>query len=103
MQDVNTDMTTRKTVCDARDSGGRLGPANNEKAADPLYCADLSNLSLFGLPCEEGDLIVLMTDGVHDNLDPQHLGKRPVDMPRSMNLEPVESWENVDQEKAEQA
>ena len=30
--------------------------------------------------------LVLVTDGVHDNLDPQHLGKLPADMPRSMNL-----------------
>jgi hypothetical protein len=141
MQDV-TDLQQRGNVTDARDSGGRIGPcckhilslslslplslslslslSHTKPLADTpnqelLQLADLSNLALFGVPCEEGDLIVLMTDGtfwhfspfslslfspfslsphhytigVHDNLDPQHLGKKPRDMPKSMNLEQV--------------
>jgi serine/threonine protein phosphatase PrpC len=102
MQDV-TDGAMRKLVADARDSGGRLGPATDVPESDILQLADLGNLALFSVPCEEGDLVLLLTDGVHDNLDPQHLGKKPRDMPKSMNLEAVDDWADVSPDKAEAA
>jgi hypothetical protein len=102
MQDASEGVS-RKLHADARDSGGRLGPATEAPEPDILHVADLSNMSLFCVPCEEGDLVLLMTDGVHDNLDPQHLGKKPRDMPKSMNLEPVDEWSAVSRDKAEAA
>jgi len=33
--------------------------------------ADLRNLGLYMAPCEEGSLIIVVSDGVHDNLDPE--------------------------------
>eukprot|EP01108_Squamamoeba_japonica_P001623 TRINITY_DN1703_c0_g1_i4.p1 TRINITY_DN1703_c0_g1~~TRINITY_DN1703_c0_g1_i4.p1 ORF type:complete len:420 (-),score=91.12 TRINITY_DN1703_c0_g1_i4:112-1371(-) len=102
MQDI-TDLTMRADHADARDSGGRLGPATEVPESDILQLPDLANLSLFSVPCEEGDLVLLMTDGVHDNLDPQHLGKKPRDMPKSMCLGECDEWSQVDREKAEQA
>lgn len=70
-----TDITPngRKNVFDAKDCGGRLGPyvGNGEP--------DLRNCMVHFTPCEENDLILLLSDGVHDNLDPQVLGKVPKD------------------------
>ena len=31
------------------------------------------------IPCSPGDLIILMSDGVHDNIDPEHLGLTPAE------------------------
>jgi len=64
----------RKNVYDARDSGGRLGPYVGEGAPD------LRNIATHYIICEEDDYILLVSDGVHDNLDPQTLGKVPKDV-----------------------
>lgn len=64
----------RKNVNDPKDCGGRLGPYVGD--AEP----DLRNLCIHYQLCEEGDLILLLSDGVHDNLDPQTLGKLPKDI-----------------------
>ena len=53
---------------DASDCGGRIGPYIE---GGP----DLRNLEVFMSPCIEGDIIFICTDGVHDNFDPQMLGK----------------------------
>ncbi len=47
---------------DAKDPGGRLGP--NFEGGAP----DLRNLILYGYLCEEGDIIFIVSDGVHDNV-----------------------------------
>jgi len=69
---------------DATDPGGRLGPfvGNGEP--------DLRNLRLFFTFCEKGDLILAMSDGVHDNLDPISLGKLPSDFGLSSS-----SWKEI--------
>eukprot|EP01102_Stenamoeba_stenopodia_P010185 TRINITY_DN3042_c0_g1_i2.p1 TRINITY_DN3042_c0_g1~~TRINITY_DN3042_c0_g1_i2.p1 ORF type:complete len:505 (-),score=83.14 TRINITY_DN3042_c0_g1_i2:153-1667(-) len=67
-----TDMTrTNRISADARDCGGRLGPHLDEGKPD------LRNLEVFCHPCEEDDIVIIMSDGVHDNLDPLHLGIKP--------------------------
>ncbi|GAM18541.1 hypothetical protein SAMD00019534_017160 [Acytostelium subglobosum LB1] len=70
---VFSDITkgNRQNLSDARDPGGRLGPyvGNGEP--------DLRNLSVFYKLCDQDDLILLLSDGVHDNLDPQQLGVTP--------------------------
>jgi hypothetical protein len=55
----------------AKDCGGRLGPSNEE--GEP----DLRNLTLMHRTCAQGDILLLVSDGVHDNLDPQLLGFLP--------------------------
>ena len=60
---------------DVRDCGGRLGPA--QENCEP----DLRNFFTSFCVCEEGDLLMLMSDGVHDNLDPENLGYLPCDLP----------------------
>lgn len=75
-----------QNVYDARDPGGRLGPYVGD--GEP----DLRNLFLYFRQCEvcvdygyrihffqENDVILIISDGVHDNLDPQTLGKFPAD------------------------
>lgn len=58
---------------DAKDPGGRLGPYVQN--INP----DLRNLSVtcLALPEDSDCIIFNMTDGVHDNLDPEQLGKDP--------------------------
>ncbi|EGG21549.1 protein phosphatase 2C-related protein [Cavenderia fasciculata] len=85
---IFTDITkgNRTNVSDARDPGGRLGPyvGNGEP--------DLRNLSVFYKYCDEGDLILLLSDGVHDNLDPQQLGIKP----RDLGIE-ADNWDQAGQ------
>jgi len=64
----------RQNLTDARDPGGRLGPYI--RLGEP----DLRNLEVFYKFCDQGDLILLLSDGVHDNLDPQQLGVNPSDL-----------------------
>lgn len=68
-----TDITAgnRMNVTDVRDPGGRLGPYLEGGAPD------LRNLKLYFMPCEPGDVLLLVSDGVHDNFDPQMLGRLP--------------------------
>ncbi|KYQ93896.1 protein phosphatase 2C-related protein [Tieghemostelium lacteum] len=81
-----TDITkgNRSNVTDARDPGGRLGPYIGHGEAD------LRNLSVFYKLCDEDDLILLLSDGVHDNLDPQQLGISP----RDLGLQ-VDTWDEA--------
>jgi len=75
-KDCITDITAgnRQNVYDARDPGGRLGPyvGNGEP--------DLRNVFVYFRLCEDNDIILLLSDGVHDNLDPQTLGIAPKDV-----------------------
>ena len=68
----------------ATDPGGRLGPHIN--GSEP----DLRNFELGFYPCIEGDYFFLVSDGVHDNLDPSLLGFTPKDL----GLE-EEKWEDI--------
>jgi len=75
----------RMNITDARDPGGRLGP--HHKNGDP----DLRNLELFWVGCYEDDMILVVSDGVHDNLDPQSLGYSP-----SQFELPHDNWDEID-------
>ena len=63
----------RMNLTDARDCGGRLGPADAE-GLNP----DLRNLMSYYTLLDEGDIVVTVSDGVHDNLDPQLRGLSPI-------------------------
>lgn len=54
---------------------GRIGPYLTEKGLP-----DLRNLTIDHTLCKEGDIILILTDGVHDNLDPEALGKSALDL-----------------------
>ncbi|EFA76545.1 hypothetical protein PPL_10313 [Heterostelium album PN500] len=88
-----TDITknNRGNVDDPKDPGGRLGPyvANGHP--------DLRNLCLHFLPCQENDIIILVSDGVHDNLDPQTIGVTP----RECQL-PYDHWSDMETEKIQE-
>ena len=66
---VECHMLTTPIVCrgvhivmDARDPGGRLGPYM--EGGGP----DLRNLRLYFLRCCQGDIITVVSDGIHDNM-----------------------------------
>jgi hypothetical protein len=77
---------------DARDPGGRLGPFQN---GDP----DLRNLDAFSSSCNHGDIIIMLTDGVYENFDPEVRGLRPRDLPGLVG----DLWNAVDQDAAANA
>eukprot|EP00026_Physarum_polycephalum_P008264 Phypoly_transcript_08345.p1 GENE.Phypoly_transcript_08345~~Phypoly_transcript_08345.p1 ORF type:complete len:424 (+),score=60.08 Phypoly_transcript_08345:205-1476(+) len=91
---VITEITqgNRKNVTDARDCGGRIGPHDD---GEP----DLRNLNVYISPCLPGDIIIMCTDGVYDNLDPEHLGKLPKDLPKDYYLS-ADTWEELEPMKA---
>jgi len=65
-----TDITVGNCLSvSPNDPGGRLGPCLGKEGKP-----DLRNLSLHLQFCDEGDIIFICSDGVHDNLDPQLLG-----------------------------
>eukprot|EP01103_Thecamoeba_quadrilineata_P018296 TRINITY_DN68_c4_g3_i1.p1 TRINITY_DN68_c4_g3~~TRINITY_DN68_c4_g3_i1.p1 ORF type:complete len:1006 (+),score=211.87 TRINITY_DN68_c4_g3_i1:106-3123(+) len=78
---VDLTRGNRHNLFDASDPGGRLGPTNNG-------APDLRNLGIYFRDVSEGDLLMLVSDGIHDNLDPQTLGLLPSDC----NIEGAESW-----------
>jgi len=84
-REVN-DITSgnRSNLSDTRDPGGRLGPYVGDG------WPDLRNLRIYFSPCERKDIITIVSDGVHDNFDPQMLGISP----KYFNLA-AESWEQV--------
>ena len=61
-------VCNRAISTDASDPGGRLGGNG---------IPDLRNLELFCYPCKEGDIILVCSDGVFDNLDPKPQGITP--------------------------
>ncbi|KAL7715079.1 PPM-type phosphatase domain-containing protein [Entamoeba marina] len=66
--------TPRCCQSDMSDCGGRIGPFIEKKFPD------LRNAEIFVVQCEEGDGIILTTDGYHDNFDPENLDMNPVDI-----------------------
>jgi hypothetical protein len=68
---MDATFANRGNVSDATDPGGRVGP-RLEKCMP-----DLRNLKCFFVPVRPGDTVVLMSDGVHDNFDPETNGLAP--------------------------
>ncbi|KYQ92378.1 protein phosphatase 2C-related protein [Tieghemostelium lacteum] len=90
-----TDITknNRGNADDPKDPGGRLGPyvANGQP--------DLRNLCLHFLPCNENDIIFLVSDGAHDNFDPQTMGL----LPKDLSISGYENWSDIESLKAQDA
>jgi len=74
---ILSDLTIglRTNVNDLRDPGGRLGPMIGD-TGEP----DLRNLFINSFFCSEGDIILVVSDGIHDNLDPYLTEKNPNDI-----------------------
>jgi hypothetical protein len=92
LKDLTSENRTESSS--ASDCGGRLGPFLEENAPD------LRNLNLYFQTCSENDMIIVVSDGVYDNLDPEQLGKRPCDVQPTIDdsigwkdLDPVKSSE----------
>ena len=83
VSDLTVGMRQGHAAIDASDCGGRLGPHVGE--GNP----DLRNLAFFYHAADEGDVLICVSDGVYDNLDPQSLGVSPVEV----GLE-GDSWED---------
>jgi len=82
---VDITVGNRTNLTDAQDPGGRIGPYL--QGGTP----DLRNLDLYLHPCSKGDILLLVSDGVHDNLDPQQLGKNP----KEFGID-AESWKDAE-------
>lgn len=92
--------SSRSFSRNASDPGGRIGPYGSkdplpdnisESLADQINTQpDLRNLVLNFCLCEEGDVIFLLSDGIHDNFDPEMTGKLPFDI--QLTEEKSVSW-----------
>eukprot|EP01122_Echinamoeba_exundans_P000781 TRINITY_DN10716_c0_g1_i1.p1 TRINITY_DN10716_c0_g1~~TRINITY_DN10716_c0_g1_i1.p1 ORF type:complete len:468 (-),score=76.59 TRINITY_DN10716_c0_g1_i1:75-1478(-) len=89
------DITSGDTIYvkDRCDPGGRLGPY-----IPPTGSPDLRNLRLYYATVAPGDIILAVSDGVHDNLDPEQLGVKPNTIDSSVEHE---KWDKVPGETAE--
>jgi len=61
---------------------------------------DLRNVTVYYTFCEENDLILVLSDGVHDNLDPHVLGKLPKDA--SQQYAHIPTWDAFASDKETQ-
>eukprot|EP01102_Stenamoeba_stenopodia_P000975 TRINITY_DN10885_c0_g1_i1.p1 TRINITY_DN10885_c0_g1~~TRINITY_DN10885_c0_g1_i1.p1 ORF type:complete len:530 (+),score=88.89 TRINITY_DN10885_c0_g1_i1:281-1870(+) len=81
---VDVTKGNRRAVNDICDPGGRIGLyVDNQRP-------DLRNIGFYVHECNEGDIVIGVSDGVHDNLDPQHHGLKP----KAVNI-PLDDWEEV--------
>ncbi len=83
-QTVNQVTLGNRGGVDMRDPGGRIGPEIDN--SDP----DLRNFKLWFYPCDPDDVVLLVSDGIHDNLDPKNLGFEPKDI--SPEFSSLTSW-----------
>lgn len=92
-----TEITQGSNIIgDVADPGGRIGPYIYQGAPD------LRNLGVYYHYCSEDDLIILCTDGIHDNFDPELCGKIPkelysfLDEDESATIELMTQWDQLD-------
>ena len=69
--------------------GGRIGPSLGNNP-------DLRNMQIIFQKVEVGDLIMVCSDGIHDNFDPQFIGLTPHDVDQSLPEETT--WKSLKQE-----
>merc|ERR1711991_612959 len=81
---IDLTLGSRNNVSDAKDPGGRIGPHNKNGMPD------FRNLRISYCICEEGDLLILTSDGLSDNFDPEFQGL----LPNDLGL-PEDEWDKV--------
>lgn len=69
------EVTNKSAPFDMKDPGGRLGPYIYQGAPD------LRDLAFSYAFCSEEEFVILCTDGVYDNFDPELSGHLPKDVP----------------------
>ncbi|KAH3756438.1 1-phosphatidylinositol 4,5-bisphosphate phosphodiesterase delta-4 [Pelomyxa schiedti] len=74
LSQILLDFTLNNRGESVRDPGGRIG------LHGPDGSPDLRNLTVLCKEVEEGDVFLMCSDGVHDNLDAKNLGKEPADL-----------------------
>mmetsp|Transcript_8396 Transcript_8396/g.25975 ORF Transcript_8396/g.25975 Transcript_8396/m.25975 type:complete len:1512 (-) Transcript_8396:180-4715(-) len=68
---------SRVDSSDPSDCGGRLGPTVEIDGEDDRRDPDLRNMVFHSSIVKPGDFVIVCTDGLHDNLDPEVLGLSP--------------------------
>lgn len=84
-------FSNRAGSLNAKDCGGRLGPCSADGSPD------LRNLVVLNRTVETGDIIIIVSDGVHDNLDPETLGLTPAQVHPDFD----QAWSSLVPELAE--
>lgn len=82
------DITSGNRASDVKVAGGHLGPKDDGTSE---FLPDLTNFSFHLTPCRRGDIIIMMSDGIHDNFDPESLGVEPTGM--GLNYD---KWSDID-------
>jgi hypothetical protein len=83
----------------ARDPESHVITAPNITAQ---YCnatreiAALKGLQLIVAPCKPNDIVIALSDGIHDNLDPEVRGLTPTDVDSSYSA--TTTWDSLDKE-----
>jgi len=93
-----TDITrgNRTNLTDAQDCGGRIGPFKNGQP-------DLRNLNFYYQNCRVGDMILIVSDGVHDNLDPMNFGLPPsTAAPGILGKDSYSDWDTLNDDQIEE-
>ncbi|KAH3743374.1 1-phosphatidylinositol 4,5-bisphosphate phosphodiesterase delta-4 [Pelomyxa schiedti] len=85
---------TARCTLDSTDPGGRLGPYRE------FLKPDMRNFRITTADVFTGDLLILMSDGVHDNFDASLLGMKPKDVDPALAEFPA--WEAAFKTKSEQ-
>lgn len=102
---VDVTLGNRRNLRDARDPGGRLGDSDGQKQPD------LRNLQSYFWPMRRNDILMLVSDGIHDNLDPESFGKQPKELVANFTANQqhhlakiaaeAKSWDDLDQDTTE--
>ena len=71
---IDLTMGSRGNLSDGKDPGGRIGPLTKNGMPD------FRNLRISYCICEEGDILLLSSDGLSDNFDPELQGLLPKDL-----------------------
>ena len=91
---IISDVTyfNKENIFSDNDCGGRLGPYTSKGAPD------MRNFNVSYCSVRTDDIVILVSDGVHDNLDPQYLGISP----RTLRIN-SDSWDSVEANVANRA
>jgi len=74
VEEITVGSRNSMNILDATDPGGRLGPFVDK------ILPDLRNLNCWYRQLNENDVVMICTDGVHDNFDPQMRGISATDL-----------------------
>eukprot|EP01127_Copromyxa_protea_P023880 TRINITY_DN9166_c0_g1_i1.p1 TRINITY_DN9166_c0_g1~~TRINITY_DN9166_c0_g1_i1.p1 ORF type:complete len:1278 (-),score=216.41 TRINITY_DN9166_c0_g1_i1:172-4005(-) len=94
VSEITVGSRSGSNINDATDPGGRLGPQLTNGQPD------LRNFDTWYASLNSGDLLMVCTDGVHDNLDPQGHGLVPMDL--GLTGDGYEDWDKNDPAQVEQ-